>query len=207
MCDVADTRDLPAVQIAEGIMMQQIFECSDTQLIAQQFATLWAYPFEVFNGSIEYGACGTDSYWFRTKIVKARAAGNSDLQEKDSTAAWVWCSFRYFAAPIAKSMKDNAVQRLRIIGFVEGVSMLVLLFIAMPLKYIANQPRAVQVVGWAHGILFMLFMAAVLVVYIRHRWPFKMLIYATLAAFLPFGTFVFDRRLRKEEERGATSRS
>ena len=78
--------------------------------------------------------------------------------------------------------------------------MLVLLFIAMPLKYIWDQPGAVKVVGWIHGALFVLFMLLVLRVYGQRSWPFKRVVVAFVAAFLPFGTFVFDRQLKKEEQ-------
>ena len=78
--------------------------------------------------------------------------------------------------------------------------MLVLLFIAMPLKYIWDQPGAVKVVGWVHGALFVMFMLMVLRVYAQRNWPFTRLVVAFVAAFLPFGTFVFDRQLRKEEQ-------
>ena len=86
----------------------------------------------------------------------------------------------------------------------EGISLLVLLFIAMPLKYIWDQPVAVKVVGWLHGALFVFFMLLVLRVYDQKGWPFKKLLYAFIAAFLPFGTFVFDKQL-KEEERAANN--
>jgi len=79
----------------------------------------------------------------------------------------------------------------------EGTSMLLLLFIAMPLKYLAGKPGAVQVIGWLHGLLFVLFMLAVLIVYFQRSWPFKRVIIAFIAAFLPFGTFVFDSWLKK----------
>jgi integral membrane protein len=97
-------------------------------------------------------------------------------------------------------MKTNSIKLLRRVGLLEGVSMLVLLFIAMPLKYIGDQPGAVKVVGWIHGALFVLFMLLVLYVYDQRSWPFKKVIVAFVAAFLPFGTFVFDRQLRKEEK-------
>ncbi|MDB5207042.1 MAG: rane protein [Flavisolibacter sp.] len=94
----------------------------------------------------------------------------------------------------------NALKWLRRIGFAEGISLLLLLFIAMPLKYIWNQPGAVKVVGWAHGALFILFMLMALRVYDQRGWPFKKLAAAFVAAFLPFGTFVFDKQLKKEEQ-------
>lgn len=98
-------------------------------------------------------------------------------------------------------MKKNSIPLLRKVGFIEGVSMLVLLFVAMPLKYIWGEPRVVTVVGWAHGALFVLFMLLVLRVYDQQGWPFKKVIVAFIAAFLPFGTFVFDRQLKEEETR------
>lgn len=88
--------------------------------------------------------------------------------------------------------------QLRIIGFLEGTSYLVLLFIAMPLKYFAESAGAVRVVGTAHGVLFVMFVVWVLVVGYRHRWPFVRYVYAAIASVVPFGTFVFDRTLRHE---------
>jgi integral membrane protein len=98
-------------------------------------------------------------------------------------------------------MQTSSIAVLRKVGFLEGISLLVLLFVAMPLKYIWNEPGAVKVVGWLHGALFVLFMLLVLRVYDQKGWPFKKLIYAVVAAFLPFGTFVFDRQLKEEEKK------
>lgn len=83
-------------------------------------------------------------------------------------------------------------------GIAEGISLLVLLFIAMPLKYFAGIPEAVKFTGWIHGILFIAYCWLAYVVKEEKKWPFKMLAFAFLAAFLPFGTFVFDRQLRHE---------
>jgi integral membrane protein len=98
-------------------------------------------------------------------------------------------------------MQKSSIGLLRKVGFLEGVSLLILLFIAMPLKYIWGEPGAVKIVGWIHGALFVFFMLLVLRVYDQHNWPFKKVILAFIAAFLPFGTFVFDKRLKAEEER------
>jgi integral membrane protein len=68
-------------------------------------------------------------------------------------------------------MLNTPIRRLRFVGFVEGVSYLVLLFIAMPLKYWAGMPLAVRVVGMLHGVLFILFFAAVAEVHLRPRRP------------------------------------
>lgn len=82
----------------------------------------------------------------------------------------------------------------RIVGYLEGTSFLVLLFIAMPLKYMAGQPEAVHYTGWAHGLLFILYCQAAATVTYKEKWPPGKAALAFLAAFLPFGPFVFDRK-------------
>jgi integral membrane protein len=94
---------------------------------------------------------------------------------------------------------DTPIGRLRIIGFVEGVSYLLLLFVAMPLKYLAGLPMAVRVVGMAHGILFLLFFAAVVHVAMSRRWPVRRTLWAFASAVIPFGTFVLDAQLKREQ--------
>ena len=98
-------------------------------------------------------------------------------------------------------MQTTSIAVLRKVGILEGISLLVLLFVAMPLKYIWGEPIAVKIVGWLHGFLFVLFMLLVLRAYDQKGWPFKKVIYAFIAAFLPFGTFVFDKRLKEEEKK------
>lgn len=78
----------------------------------------------------------------------------------------------------------------------EGISLLVLLGIAMPLKYFAHIPEAVKFTGWIHGILFIAYGWLAYIVREEKGWPFKMLVLAFLAAFFPFGTFLFDKKLR-----------
>ncbi len=90
------------------------------------------------------------------------------------------------------------VGRLRAIALVEGVSYLLLLGIAMPLKYFAGFPEAVKVVGWAHGLLFVLYLMAVAEVTVARRWRFVRILGAFVAALVPFGTFVLDARLRRK---------
>lgn len=85
---------------------------------------------------------------------------------------------------------------LRLAGFVEGCSFLLLLFVAMPLKYLAGEPRPVQVVGAAHGALWVLFLLLAAVVGVRHRWPAGRYVAAVAASLLPGGPFVFDRILK-----------
>ena len=95
-------------------------------------------------------------------------------------------------------MGTSAIGLLRKIGVIEGISYLILLFIAMPLKYFADMPVFVQIFGMAHGVLFVLFIAILLIVWFKHRWSFFRVAGAFLASLLPFGTFVLDARLRRE---------
>lgn len=97
-------------------------------------------------------------------------------------------------------MLDSHLGRLRVVGFVEGVSYLVLLGIAMPMKYLAGLPLAVRYTGWAHGILFILYIAAVVLAAFAHRWPVGRAVKALVASLIPFGTFVLEREWRQEHE-------
>lgn len=91
------------------------------------------------------------------------------------------------------------IGRLRIIGFVEGISYLLLLFVAMPLKYLAGLPAAVSAVGMAHGVLFVLFVAALGHAALAAGWGMRRVAWAFASAVVPFGTFYLDARLREEQ--------
>lgn len=94
-------------------------------------------------------------------------------------------------------MNKSALKFFRTIAIAEGISFLILLFIAMPLKYIADQPLAVKYTGWAHGILFVLYMYALLKVWMEWKWEIKKVMMAFIASLLPFGTFYFDNKYLK----------
>ncbi len=96
-------------------------------------------------------------------------------------------------------MFKSPVHTLRLLALTEGVSFLVLLFIAMPLKYWGGMPAAVKVVGWAHGLLFVLLCFALLNVLLSRHWPVSRAALVFIAALLPFGPFVIDRRIKKYE--------
>lgn len=96
---------------------------------------------------------------------------------------------------------NRAIAIVRATGLLEGTSYLILLFIAMPLKYLFGEPAAVQVVGSAHGGLFVLYVGVALWASRKLQWPLFKLGLVVLAAVLPFGPFVLDRSLRKEIER------
>lgn len=91
----------------------------------------------------------------------------------------------------------SSMGRLRAVAFVEGISYLVLLFIAMPLKYAADMPGAVRVVGMAHGVLFVAFCLALLMVFVEKRLDLGRAALTFLSSLVPFGTFVIDRHLKR----------
>lgn len=88
---------------------------------------------------------------------------------------------------------------LRKAGIAEGISFLVLLCIAMPVKYFLKQPMAVTVVGWVHGVLFMAFLFLAWEVKTDRNKNLKWFGAAFLASILPAGTFFFDKKLKEEE--------
>jgi len=93
----------------------------------------------------------------------------------------------------------NPIPILRKLALVEAVSFLVLLGIAMPLKYLAHLPMAVKICGWIHGILFIAFCVALFRAWVEARWPISRAATLFIAALLPFGPFVIDRRMRQWE--------
>jgi integral membrane protein len=95
-------------------------------------------------------------------------------------------------------MLDNTLGRFRIIAILEGISFILLLGIAMPLKYFAGMPLAVKYTGWAHGVLFIFYILLLIQVKIEYDWGWKRTAGAFIASLLPFGTFVLDARLKKE---------
>ena len=93
----------------------------------------------------------------------------------------------------------TSIGRLRVIGFLEGVSFLVLLGIAMPLKYIWGHPEAVRVVGMAHGILFLLYLWAAIQAAVEHNWNWRRTLLVLVASLLPAGPFVVEAKLLRPE--------
>lgn len=83
----------------------------------------------------------------------------------------------------------------RYTGWLEGLSYILLLGVAMPLKYVWGLPQFVSVIGMAHGLLFIAYVGLAFVLYDREDWSVKKLAYAVLASLLPFGPFVFDAKV------------
>src|SRR5687767_7627247 len=96
-----------------------------------------------------------------------------------------------------KTMRKK-LMLLRTAGIAEGISLLILLLVAMPLKYFFNQPLPVTVIGWIHGILFLAFVSLAWDVKTDLNKSMKWLGIAFLAALIPTGTFFFDRKLKEE---------
>lgn len=95
-----------------------------------------------------------------------------------------------------KNLLQTNIGRLRIIGFLEGTSLLILLFIAMPLKYIFETPILTRPVGTIHGALFLLFIFNTLSVGVEQNWKFKHTTWKVLlACIIPFGTFYIDAKI------------
>lgn len=96
-------------------------------------------------------------------------------------------------------MKLNSIQTLRILGNIEGISYLLLLGIAMPMKYFFGIPMAVKIVGMAHGVLFLAYCLLLALQMRANKWNLLFGIYLFVATLIPFGTFVTDRKLRTLE--------
>lgn len=94
---------------------------------------------------------------------------------------------------------SDPLRLFRAASLVEGISYLLLLFVAMPLKYLAGLPQAVTLAGRAHGALFVLFAVLMAWVFLSKRLSFARCVEAFVASLLPFGAFWFESRLRRED--------
>ncbi|MGH1364104.1 MAG: DUF3817 domain-containing protein [Calditrichia bacterium] len=94
---------------------------------------------------------------------------------------------------------QNFLTKLRRLGIVEGISTLILFGIAMPLKYMADMPTAVSIVGSLHGFLFVALCVMFAIAVNRVPIPQKLAVWGVLGAVVPFGPFVIDRWLKKYE--------
>ncbi|MGN8067538.1 DUF3817 domain-containing protein [Mucilaginibacter sp. SG564] len=101
-----------------------------------------------------------------------------------------------------KNLLQSNTGRLRIIAFMEGISLLILIFIAVPLKYFGHDPSLVKAMGPIHGALFLLFVFNTLSVGVEQQWKFKTTTWKVLiACIIPFGTFYIDSRILRKIEK------
>ena len=97
-------------------------------------------------------------------------------------------------------MIKTTIGRLRITGFLEGMSYILLLGICMPLKYIWEMPEPTYYVGMAHGVLFVAYCILVVLAMVKYKWNLLTTFWALLASLLPFGTFVADAKIFSKEK-------
>ncbi|MCC6818451.1 MAG: DUF3817 domain-containing protein [Bacteroidia bacterium] len=96
---------------------------------------------------------------------------------------------------LTEEQKQQRIKRFLNIGKIEGYSYLILLFIAMPLKYAFKIPEAVRIVGLLHGVLFVAFMYQILQMMIDKQFNFIKAVKAFLLSIIPFGTFFLKKLL------------
>lgn len=95
-----------------------------------------------------------------------------------------------------KKLFKTKIGRLRIIGRLEGVSLLVLIFIAVPMKYYFQNSVLTESLGPIHGALFLLFIVNTLSVSIEHNWKFLAITWKVIVAcMIPFGTFYIEKKI------------
>ena len=92
-------------------------------------------------------------------------------------------------------MIKTALGRLRLVAHAEGISLLLLLFIAMPLKYLAGLPEVNFYVGITHGILFVFYVLLLIQNTLEKNWGFKQFALGFVASIVPFGTFYADKKI------------
>jgi len=98
-----------------------------------------------------------------------------------------------------QTLLKTPIGRLRLLGYIEGLSLLVLLFIAVPLKYAAENPSLSKIMGPIHGALFLLFIINTMSVGVEQQWKFRKTTYKVmLACIIPFGTFYIDRKILRK---------
>jgi integral membrane protein len=100
-----------------------------------------------------------------------------------------------------KNLLKTKIGQLRIVAFLEGVSLLILVFVGMPFKYWLNNPALVKTLGPIHGILFLLFVVNTIGVGVEQSWKFKTTTWKVLlSSFIPFGTFYIDKKILREQK-------
>lgn len=88
--------------------------------------------------------------------------------------------------------------RIRIIGFLEGLSLLVLIFVAIPMKHFFHNPALSKFLGPIHGAIFLVFVLNTMSLAIEQNWKFRKTTWKIIVAcFIPFGTFYIDHKIFK----------
>ena len=98
-------------------------------------------------------------------------------------------------------MFSTDISRFRLITFLEGLSFVLLVFIAMPLKHIWDMPMAVRVIGMAHGALFVIFVFMLIHLTMKYKWSLGWSATLFITSLLPFAPFFVDQKLKKYENK------
>ncbi|MCO4818120.1 MAG: DUF3817 domain-containing protein [Bacteroidetes bacterium] len=89
------------------------------------------------------------------------------------------------------------IKSFRVIAFLEGVSYILLLFIATPIKYFGEDPSYVKMLGMPHGLLFIAYIILAMVIRAEQKWDNKKTFIVLIASIIPFGTFYVDKKYLK----------
>lgn len=93
----------------------------------------------------------------------------------------------------------KTVSIFRFVAMAEGISFLILLGVAVPLKYVFEIPQPVKIIGMTHGVLFVLFVLLAWGAMLAMKKSFLWFMKALVLSFIPFGTFVLDRELKTHQ--------
>lgn len=99
---------------------------------------------------------------------------------------------------MSNSFFNSTIGWFRLLAIAEGISYLILLVIAMPMKYLSGIDDAVRYTGWLHGLLFIFYGLFLLKVWVQYRWSFKQVLVAFVASLIPAGTFFLEKKLKKD---------
>lgn len=105
---------------------------------------------------------------------------------------------KYLCGNFFKNMDYSLLRRFCRIATLEGISYLLLLGVAMPLKYFWHKPELVKYMGWAHGVLFVAYALTLLLCWIKYKWSFGRAALIFFASLLPIAPFIVERKLKKE---------
>lgn len=98
-------------------------------------------------------------------------------------------------------IKNRLMEKLfRIIALLEGVSYILLLFIATPIKYLANDPQYVKMLGMPHGLLFIAYVVLAFLLKSEYKWNSRQFLVVLIASIIPFGTFYVDKKYLKNSK-------
>lgn len=92
---------------------------------------------------------------------------------------------------------NAALTRYRVMAYVVGVVLLVLVFVAVPVKYLAHNRTLVATVGPVHGLLYMVYLAAAFHLAVKCRWPLGRTLLVLLAGTVPFLSFAVERQVTR----------